>query len=307
MEKIPITVILPVKNEEQNLPHCLGLLSCFDQILVIDSGSTDRTAEIAKSNGAEVYQFEWNGYFPKKRNWVMRNLSFRNDWIFFLDADEYINQSFIEEVQQKIKNPEISGYWIRFNKYFMGKELKYGDIFEKMALFRVGAGEYEEIKEDFWSHLDMEVHEHPIIEGKCGKIKTKVDHQDYKGLEAYIDRHNAYSTWEARRFLSLNQKDFERLNSRQSLKYRLMKWGILPYTFFLGSYILKMGFMDGWAGYYFASYKFQYFLQIQTKIKELKSLSNGNTEGSKQSLLNLPNHKKGNHRRVYEIYSKEVQ
>lgn len=304
MEKIPITVIIPVKNEEQNLPHCLQLLSGFDQILVIDSGSTDRTVAIAKSNGAEVHQFEWNGHFPKKRNWVMRNLSFRNDWIFFLDADEYINQSFIEEVQQKIKNPEIIGYWIRFNKYFMGKELKYGDIFEKLALFRVGAGEYEQIKEDFWSHLDMEVHEHPIIEGKCGKIKTKVDHQDYKGLEAYIDRHNAYSTWEARRFLSLDQDGFESLNSRQAMKYRLMRWGILPIAFFLGSYILKMGFMDGSAGFYFANYKFQYFLQIQTKIKELKSRRNEKIGASIQSSLNFHKDNKGNSRKLNEIYPK---
>lgn len=146
MQKIPITVIIPVKNEEQNLPHCLQLLSGFDQVLVIDSGSTDRTVEIARNNGAEVYQFEWNGRFPKKRNWVLRNFTFRNDWVLFLDADEYINQRFIEEVQEKITHPGISGYWVPFNKYFMGKELKYGDVFEKLALFKVGAGEYEEIQ-----------------------------------------------------------------------------------------------------------------------------------------------------------------
>lgn len=270
MKRIPITVVIPVKNEEQNLPNCLQLLSQFDQVMVIDSGSTDRTVEIAGNHGAEVHQFEWNGRFPKKRNWVLRNLSFRNDWIFFLDADEYINEGFIEEVQQKINNPEFTGYWIRFNKYFMGKELKYGDVFEKLALFRIGAGEYEEIKEDSWCHLDMEVHEHPILKGKCGKINTKVDHNDYKGLEAYIHRHNAYSTWEARRFLSLEPNGFTGLNPRQTMKYRLMKWGILPTAFFFGSYFLKRGFLDGSAGFYFAMYKFQYFLQIQTKIKELR-------------------------------------
>lgn len=268
MLKIPITVIIPVKNEESNLPHCLKLLSDFEEILVIDSGSTDRTAEIARNFGAEVHQFKWNGQFPKKRNWALRNLTFRNEWILFLDADEFLTPEFITELRIKIEDPNFSGYKIKFNKYFMGKRLNYGDVFEKVALVKEGAGEYEEIKEDAWSHLDMEIHEHLIVEGKCGVINSKIDHNDFKNLEAYINRHNAYSTWEANRFLGLNPQSLENLNSRQKMKYKFMKWGFLPYIFFIGSYILKLGFLDGSAGFYFAMYKMHYFLQIQTKIIE---------------------------------------
>lgn len=272
MTKIPVTVLIPVKNEEKNLPHCLKLLSNFDQVMIIDSGSTDGTIDIALENNAEVYQFKWNGKFPKKRNWALRNLPIKNIWVLFLDADEYITNEFIKELQQKIKDPRINGYWIRFNKYFMNKKLRYGDIFEKLALFRKGTAEYEEILEDSWSHLDMEVHEHPIIVGKTGKINARVEHLDYKGLEAYISRHNAYSTWEAKRFLNLKRNGFDKLNSRQTLKYKLMNLGILPGTFFIGSYFLKLGFLDGIEGFYFARYKAHYFLEIQTKIKEFKKM-----------------------------------
>lgn len=270
MTKIPVTVVLPVKNEEDNLPHCLKLLSDFDQIMVIDSNSTDKTVEIAKEHGAEIHQFNWNGKFPKKRNWVLRNLFIRNDWVLFLDADEYVTDAFVAEVREKVKVSDVNGYWIKFNKHFMGKKLKYGDIFEKLALFRFGTGEYEKISEDSWCHLDMEIHEYPIIKGKLGRIRAVIDHNDYKGLEAYINRHNAYSTWEAKRFLNLETRGFNGCYPRQYLKYKLMQLGLLPFTFFLGSYVLKLGFLDGLEGYYFSRYKSNYFLQIQTKIKELR-------------------------------------
>jgi hypothetical protein len=140
----------------------------------------------------------------------------------------------------------------------------------KVPLFRKGAGEFEKIDEDSWSKLDMEVHEHPIINGLTGTIKSHVIHNDYKGLEQYIDRHNAYSSWEAKRYLQLKNNGFTNLTSRQKLKYQLLKTGFLPLFYFTGAYFLKLGFLDGKAGYYLAKYKANYFFQIQTKIKELE-------------------------------------
>jgi len=270
--KIPVTVVIPVKNEELNIVHCLQRVSGFDQIMVIDSNSTDNTAKIAREHGVEVHQFDWNGQFPKKRNWVLRNLPIKNDWVLFLDADEYMTDEFIIELQQAIKNPDYNGYWIVFVNYFMGRQLKHGDPFKKLPLFKVGTGEYERIQEDSWSHLDMEVHEHPIIEGKVGSFKSTIIHNDYKGLEKYIARHNAYSTWEANRFMTLKKEGFKGLNKRQKFKYKLMESGFLPMVYFVGSYIIKLGFLDGKEGYFFAKYKANYFLQIQTKINELKKI-----------------------------------
>ena len=272
MAKIPVTVVVPVKNEELNIIHCLKLISGFDQIMVIDSNSTDNTAKIAEQHGAEVHQFTWDGQFPKKRNWVLRNLPIRNEWVLFLDADEYITDAFVAEIEQAIKNPDYNGYWITFINYFMGRQLKHGDPFKKLPLFRVGKGEYEKIKEDSWSHLDMEVHEHPIIEGNVGQFKAPIIHNDYKGLEHYIAKHNAYSTWEAKRFVALEKEGFGNLTKRQKFKYSLMQSGFLPIIYFIGAYFLKLGFLDGKQGYFFAKYKSYYFLQIQTKINELKKI-----------------------------------
>ena len=274
MSKIPISVLVPIKNEALNLAKCLPLLNDFNQLLILDSQSTDDSLRIAEEYGAEIHQFHWNGKFPKKRNWALRNLKIKNEWVLFLDADEYVTPEFLAELQEVIKNPEYSGYWIKFHNYFMGQEMKHGDPFKKLPLFRVGAGEYEKIDEDTWSHLDMEVHEHPIIAGKVGMMHSPILHKDYKGLEHYIARHNSYSSWEANRFLKLKRDGFKNLNKRQKLKYKLLELGIMPSVYFIGNYILRGGFLDGKKGYYFNRYKAGYFFNIQTKIKELQSKSN---------------------------------
>ena len=268
MSGIPVTVIIPVKDEERNLEKCLGLLSDFCQIIVVDSQSTDDTVQIARSFGAEVQQFHWNGKFPKKRNWALRNLTIKNEWVFFLDADEYVTNAFLSEMQKKIKNSSINGYWVTYQVHFMDKKLNYGDKLKKLSLFRHDKGEYEKIEEDSWSHLDMEVHEQAVVEGETGQIQAPVDHRDYKGLEKYIDRHNQYSSWQARRFVNLSKDEFKSLSWRKWLKYCLMQVGVLPVVFFIGCYFLKLGFLDGREGFYYAVYKSYYFFQVQTKIKE---------------------------------------
>ena len=151
----------------------------------------------------------------------------------------------------------------------MGKEQKYGLKMRKAALFKKDKGRFEKIEENNWSHLDMEVHEHPVIEGDVGQLKNTIIHKDYKGLQHYIDRHNAYSSWEAMRYLSLD--DSIKKTLRQKIKYSLLKTGLLPYLYFIGTYIFKGGFLDGKSGFFFAIYKFNYFIQIQTKIIEIKT------------------------------------
>ena len=87
-----LSIVIPVKNEERNLAECLENIKAFENVIIVDSGSTDRTLEIAKEFGREVVQFEWNGQFPKKRNWVLRNYQFKTRWVMFLDADERIRK-----------------------------------------------------------------------------------------------------------------------------------------------------------------------------------------------------------------------
>lgn len=272
MNKISITVIVSVKNEELNLPSCLDKLKRFDQIIVVDSGSTDNTIDIAVTKGAEVLQFNWNGKFPKKRNWTLQNAKILYDWVLFLDADEFVTDEFVNEVAIKTQNPDYNGFNIQFENYFMGKKLRYGYGFNKSALFRKSKGAYEKIDEDLWSNLDMEVHEHPIIEGKVGVIKAKVVHKDFKNLEHYIAKHNAYSTWEAQRYLQLIKSKNTHLSLNQKIKYGLLTTGLLPMVYFVGAYFLKLGFLDGKEGFYLARFKSHYFFQIQAKVALLKNI-----------------------------------
>ena len=271
MNKIPITVIVSVKNEELNLPSCLEKLKRFDQIIVVDSGSTDETIAISTAMGAEVLQFQWNGKFPKKRNWALQNAKIFYEWVLFLDADEFVTEAFIDEVAIKIQDRNYNGFTIKFENYFMGKKLKYGYGFSKSALFKKSKGAYEKIDEDLWSHLDMEVHEHPIIEGKIGVIYAKVVHKDFKNLEHYIAKHNAYSSWEAQRYIQVKKSKNTTLSLNQKIKYGLLNTGLLPAVYFIGAYILKLGFLDGKEGFYLARFKAHYFFQIQTKVLSLKT------------------------------------
>jgi len=269
-KKIPITVIVSVKNEELNLPNCLDKLSDFSEVIVVDSNSIDKTPEVVADYNYKLVNFKWNGRFPKKRNWTLENILIKNDWVLFLDADEYLTDRFINEVSKKIIQNRHSGYWLYYNNFFMGKEQKYGLKMRKLALFKKHIGRFEQIAEDNWSHLDMEIHEHPIIKGSVGKFKSTISHRDYKGLEHYIARHNAYSSWEAKRFISLKKHKNTKLTLRQNLKYSLIQTGLLPYLYFIGTYIFKGGILDGLSGLYFARFKSNYFFQIQAKIKELK-------------------------------------
>lgn len=271
---LSLTIVIPVKNEEQNLPGCLAAIghNFAQEIVVIDSESTDRTREIAESFGARVIDFQWNGQFPKKRNWYLRNHTPFTEWVLFLDADEYLTDEFKQALTHALKAPDKVGYWLNYTVYFMGKRLRGGYPLKKLALFRVGAGEYEYIDEKQWSHLDMEIHEHPILAGNIGTIKAKIDHRDFRDIAHYVAKHNEYSSWEAARYLRMTaQTKSIPLTWKQRIKYRLLRTPLAGPAFFFGSFFLLGGFLDGSRGFAFAMLKMAYFTEIYCKIKELKN------------------------------------
>jgi glycosyltransferase involved in cell wall biosynthesis len=273
MTSIPVTVIIPVKNEEKNLPACLAKLGSFAEILVVDSDSTDSTRTIAKGAGAKIVDFVWQGGFPKKRNWVLLNHHFSTPWVLFLDADEHLTDEFLQELPAQIADDRYVGFWLNYRNHFLGRVLKHGVPQRKLALFKVGAGIYERVDDLRWSELDMEVHEHPVLRGPVGEIHSPIEHLDFRGLAHFIDRHNAYSTWEAKRFLQLRAKSAEmsHFTPRQDAKYRhIARWWFPP-AYFLLTYILYRGFLDGRAGFIYAVLKTYYFIQIREKILESES------------------------------------
>jgi len=269
---LSVTVVVPVKNEAANLSECLAALDGFAEIVVVDSASTDRTVEIAKAAGATVLDFRWAGGFPKKRNWVLQTLNFKTDWVLFLDADEKPTPAFTTAVSAALGKTDCVGFWLHYRNYFMGRALNHGVPQRKLALFRVGSGYYERIDDPGWSALDMEVHEHPVLDGLVGEIAEPIEHKDFRDLRHFIGRHNEYSSWEAHRYVaSINDPlIWDQLTRRQKLKYRnLRRWWYAP-AYFMVTYFWKRGFLDGVPGFIYAMSKFTYFFEVRAKIFEIE-------------------------------------
>lgn len=273
-EPLPVTVAIPVRNEERNLAQCLPRLARFARVVAIDSGSTDRSREVAAAAGAEWIEFRWDGRFPKKRNWFLRTQRIGTPWILFLDADELVDDAFCDELARTLPGTQHAGFWLNFDNWFLGKRLRHGDANRKLALFRVGAGEYERIDEDRWSPLDMEVHEHPVLSGTTGEIRARIDHRDDRGYGHWLLKHDSYSSWEAHRAESLRaggDAALAHLTPRQRRKYASLGAWWLPAAYFLQAYVVRRGFLDGYAGFAFALAKARYFRDIGVKIRRLRA------------------------------------
>lgn len=271
---IPISVVVPVKNEEANLSRCLERLHRFDEVIVVDSHSTDRTPQIAEEHGARLLDFKWDGRYPKKRNWLLLNHKLACDWVLFLDADEFVDDAFCDAAENAVRTGAHDGYWLRYTNWFLGQQLWHGVSQRKLALFRVGHGLYERIDEEGWCRLDMEIHEHPIIEGTIGEISVCIDHNDDRGIAKFIDRHRDYALWEALRMSLLEAGEPEalaRLTDRQRFKYRHLANWWYPWFYFLYTYVARGGFLDGAAGFNYAFYKAWYFNTIRLLVSELKA------------------------------------
>ena len=261
-----LTVVIPVKNEDRNLPGCLENVKSFEHVVVVDSGSSDRTLEVAERFGRDVVQFKWNGKFPNKRNWILRTYKFKTPWVIFLDADERLTTRFYEELENVLQNTKCNAFICFYDNWFMGRMLRHGDVMRKTAILRLGAGEYEKIDEHGWSSLDMEVHEHIQVEGEIGVIRARLEHHDKRSLEDYYKKHDEYANWEANRYKSL-KGDFSKLTKRQQLKYSLIRMRWFGFAYFCACYFLKLGFLDGKPGYIFALGKWRYFSNIRCKIR----------------------------------------
>ena len=261
-----VTVVLSVYNEEINLPTCLETLKDFKYKVIIDSGSTDRTQEIARAAGCEVLDFVWNGHPPKKHTWYLRTHKVNTPWVLFMDADERMTEPFKDELLRVLPVTAHDVMWITYNDWFLGRLMKHGDPMRKDWLLRVGHGEFEQVEEDMWSSLPIEMHEHIITDGTSGRIKARLEHHSRQPLKRYYMKHCDYADFEARRAVSI--KNWDILTRREKIKYRLMKLKIFPFAYWFVSYILKGGFLDGASGFYFAMNKMAYFYQIQAKIIE---------------------------------------
>ena len=283
--KIPVSVLIPAKNEEANLPACLESLQKADEIFVVDSQSDDKTVEICESYGAKVVQFHFNGRWPKKKNWSLENIQFRNEWVLIVDCDERITTQLWQEIAYSIHNPEFNGYYLNRRVFFLGKWIRFGGKYPdwNLRLFKHKLGRYENLNtEDIRNTGDNEVHEHVILDGKVGYLKNDMLHEDFRDLYHWLARHNRYSNWEARVYYNLLTGKGDNGTIGASLfgdavqRKRFLKkiWVRLPFKpllRFILFYILRGGFLDGRAGYIYGRLLSQYEYQIGVKLFELRN------------------------------------
>jgi glycosyltransferase involved in cell wall biosynthesis len=278
--KLPVSVIIAVRNEAKNLPRCLQALTDVGEVYVIDSQSTDETVEIARSNGAQVAQFHYQGGWPKKRQWAMNTLPITYGWILLLDADEVLTPPLTEEIRAAIQNPAIDGYFIMLRTWFLGRVLRHGDVaLWKMSLFRRDKGRYEcRLKDQDASMADMEVHEHVVVEGATARLQNPLIHHNVESLSRYIQKHNEYSNWESR--VLLQRGDDKELppslfgtqaQRRRWLKHRLFAVPGSPVLIFLYRYVLRFGFLDGVPGLIYCGFQAVQMFHTKAKIYELKT------------------------------------
>lgn len=297
--KIPVSVLIPAKNEESNLPACLASLARADEIFIVDSQSTDKSAEIAKSYGANIVQFNFNGRWPKKKNWSLDNLPFRNEWVLIVDCDERITPELWTEIAQAIQNQEYAGYYLNRRVFFLGKWIRHGGKYPdwNLRLFKHKLGRYENLNtEDIPNTGDNEVHEHVILQGKVGYLKNDMLHEDFRDLYHWLERHNRYSNWEARVYFNLltGQGDSGTIGANlfgdavQRKRFLKKVWVHLPFKPFLRFvlfYIIQRGFLDGKAGYIYGRLLSQYEYQIGVKLYELRNCGGKlNTASKSQSV-----------------------
>jgi glycosyltransferase involved in cell wall biosynthesis len=283
---LPISVIVAARNEEKNLPRCLEALRGAGEVYVVDSGSIDATPEIARSFGARVVQFRYQGGWPKKRQWAMDNLPLAYDWILLLDADEALTPELCREIRESILDGEVDGYYVSLRMYFLGRALRHGDAsFFKLSLFRRGKGRYEcRLKEQDTSMADMEVHEHVVVDGRVKRLRNPLIHHNVESLSRYIQKHDEYSNWEARVLLQGRQGEAAlsptlfgtQAQRRRWLKKKLYALPGSPVLLFVYRYLFRGGFLDGVPGLIYCGFQAVQMFHTKAKIYELKASSKAN-------------------------------
>jgi glycosyltransferase involved in cell wall biosynthesis len=257
--KAPVSVIVPVKNEAENLLRCLPALDWADEVFVVDSQSTDRTEEIAAAAGARVVQFRFNGTYPKKKNWALDHLRFRNEWVLIVDADEVVVPELADEIALRVTRNEADGFYLNSHYYFLGRPIRHCGYAScwNLRLFKHRLGRYEKMPDCTGGRAgDNEAHEHVELSGRILRLKNALEHHAYPTIATWVEKHNRYAIWEAAesdRFLK--QPIPKSIGSAQRFKRRLKKiaWRLpmRPVVRFIYAYIIRFGFLDGKPGLVF--------------------------------------------------------
>ncbi|HEV8200349.1 MAG TPA: glycosyltransferase family 2 protein [Candidatus Polarisedimenticolia bacterium] len=222
----PLSVIIPTFNEEETIEDCLASVAFADEVLVVDSFSTDRTVEIARARGARVVQREY-GYSAQQKNWAIPQA--RHEWVLLVDADERVAPGLRQELQELLaRGPSADGYWIRRANHFLGKRIRHcgWGTDRVIRLFRRDVARYQ----------DRQVHAEIDLPGPLPTLEHPLEHHTFRSWSQYWRKLDLYSEWGARQMF----QEGKRTDGVQIL--------LRPVGRFIRMYILRFGFLEGTHG-----------------------------------------------------------
>ena len=221
-----LTAIVTTLNEAGRIEECLKRLAFADETLVVDSFSTDGTADLARNHGARVLEHEYVSPATQK-NWAIRQAG--HEWVLIVDADEWATEELAEEIRETIARQRAhDGYEIKRRNFFLGREIRYSGWQNDwvLRLFRRDRGRYGE----------RQVHERMRVEGSVGRLKGRLIHHSYRSLEDYWRKLRRYAEW--------NAEEARRRGRRVCPAYMMVHPGLR----FLKAYLAQGGFLDGGHG-----------------------------------------------------------
>ncbi|GAA4281258.1 glycosyltransferase family 2 protein [Gaetbulibacter aestuarii] len=223
-----LTALIPTGNEIHNIEDAIASVDFADEILVVDSFSTDGTYEKALEKASRVIQRKFD-YFSAQKNWAIPQA--KHEWILLIDADERVTNDLKLEIQNILKNPnpDIVAYWIGRNNHFMGKQVHYSG-WRNDKVIRL-------FKRDLCIYEDKKVHEEIIANGTVSELKHKLNHNTYTSFDAYVDKMNRYA-W-------LQAQDYDK-KTKSITPYHVV---VKPFWGFFKHYIIQGGFRDGFVGF----------------------------------------------------------
>lgn len=271
---IPVSVVVVTKNEERNITRCLEALIAFEEIVVVDSGSMDKTAFLARTHGARVVNFWWNGRYPKKRQWCLNQIRLMHSWVFFVDADEVVQPKQISEIRTLFSSgqPDCAGYFVPGQYVWQEKLLSFGLRNNKLCLFDRRKMEFPVVDDlNIRGMGEIEGHYQPVLKAayqqneKIGQIRHALVHYACKNEQDWSDRHVRYAEWER----GMNRKNAwpkDPVIVRQYAKLLFRSLPFRPILAFFQSYVFNFGFLDGRAGISFAQSRYRYYTMIKNGV-----------------------------------------
>ncbi len=278
MINMPVSALIITLNEELNIARCISSLNWCADIVVLDAHSTDKTAEIAESFGARVFLRPFDDY-ASQRNFGLNKIEYKNPWVLMVDADEVVPQKLVEELEIELANTSnnICLYRLRRKDFFFGRWIKRSSGYPTWfgRLVRVGR-----------VRVERAINEEYITDGDILLLQSHLYHYPFnKGISAWIEKHNRYSTLEAELLSRRSQSDIrwsdlfstDPANRRRTLKMLIYKLPGRPMIIFLALYIFRGGFLDGRAGLIFCILRSYYEFMINCKMLEIIHLKTDQT------------------------------